>query len=143
MTFLRDYLALEGLFPEHRAWGLEAETRIGGVLEKRRQRELILKRKVRGRRGVGIGLMAAGAVPLGIGLGFAANFGHNGSDIERYGGWLDSGLVLIGVGAALEAFGLVLVLTADPNDGTTVAVGTMVGGPGGAPTGLLLRGSFR
>ena len=142
MVFLRDYLALQGLFPEHRAWGQEAEARIAAVLEARRAREQELRRKVRGRRGAGIGLVIGGAAPLGVGVGFAINFGHNGGDIEKYGGWLDSGLVLMMVGTGLEVFGLVLVLSeADPAG--AVALRPMVGGPGGAPTGLVLQGSFR
>lgn len=136
MGFLREYLALEGLFPEHRAWGQEAEVRIGAVLDARRVREGELIARVRGRRGGGIGLAIGGAVPLGVGVGFAVNFGHNGGDVERYGGWLDSGLVLIGVGAALEVFGLVLVLTSDQAPSSQVA---LVPTPGG----LTLRGSFR
>jgi tetratricopeptide (TPR) repeat protein len=142
MAFLRDYLALEGLFPEHRAWGQEAEARIGGVLEQRRARDAEVKAKVTGRRGAGIGLMVGGAIPLGVGIGFAANFGHNGADVQRYGGWLDSGLVLVGVGTALEVFGLVLVLTADPKDGGGVALRPLIAGPGGGANGLMLEGTF-
>ena len=136
MAFLRDYLALEGLFPEHQAWGKEAEERIGSVLAERQERERELTRRIRGRRGAGVGLVIGGAAPIGVGVGFAVNFGYNGGDIERYGGWLDSGLVLMGVGLAVEVFGLVLVLTAEPP-----SVGGVALAP--APGGLVLQGSFR
>jgi tetratricopeptide (TPR) repeat protein len=107
MTHLRDYLRLDGLFPEHRSWGEEAKSRLGRKLANRDA--VSAARKTR--RGVGIGLLAGGAVPLGIGLGFVGNFAAQGGDPAQSGGWLDSGLALVGVGAGLEIAGAVLVAT--------------------------------
>jgi hypothetical protein len=131
MTHLQEYLALEGLFPEHRAWGEEAEARIGAVLSDQQALADKAERARKGRLGAGVGLVVAGAIPLGIGVGFAANFSHNDSDVELYGGWLDAGLALIGVGVGVEVAGTILLLSAAPDrGGRRVTLRVASAGPG-------------
>lgn len=133
MTHLEAYLALDGLFPEHLAWGDEARGRLRGALRDAGQRNAALEQQARTQTGVGIGLLVGGAVPLAIGVGHAVNYGVQGGNPDTHGGWLDSGLVLIGVGAGLEVAGALLVALAPKGRAVTLA-------PAGP--GLLLAGRF-
>ncbi len=113
LTHLQDYLALDGLFPEHRAWGEEAERRIGGAVARTR-----LAR--RSRRGVGIGLVAGGAVPLGVGIGLLGNYGSKvgaGGDPTWYAGFQDAGLVFLIAGGVTEGIGIALLASSAPPPG--------------------------
>ena len=105
MDRLQDYLALDGLFPEHQAWGKEARQRIGAALSRQRASRA-------GRQGAGAALMVGGAVPLGIGIGFLGNYGQKtggGGDPDLYGGFLDAGIGLTIAGALAEGVGIALV----------------------------------
>ena len=68
-------------------------------------------------RGVGVGLVIGGAIPLGVGVGFLANYGRLGADFQTYGGWMQTGVVLLGVGAAVDVVGLIVAATAGPSGG--------------------------
>ena len=107
LTRIEAYLDLDGLFAEHRSWGKEARTRI---------REALVSGQAavaaKAQRGVGIGLVIGGAIPLGIGVGFLANYVRLGADFPTYGGWMQSGLVLLGVGAAVDVVGVIVAATA-------------------------------
>lgn len=139
MTCLLAYVALEGLFPEHRTWGDEAIARIGARLAERTARREEVRRRLAGRRVAGGALMAFGAAPIGVGAGFVGNFAWNGSDVVDYGGWLDCGLVLVGVGAAIEVSGVVVALAGEKDAVPPVALG-LIPAPDGAV--LLAGGRF-
>lgn len=113
MGRLHDYLALDGLFPEHVAWGEEARLRIGDALARQRTRRS-------GRRGAGVALIVGGAAPLGIGVGFLANYGQKtgaGGAPELYGGFLDAGLALTIAGSVAEGLGIALAASTAPRPG--------------------------
>ncbi len=133
MGYLDDYLALDGLFPEHIAWGEETRDRLRGALRSAGARNAAIEQRRQTQTGVGIGLLVGGAIPLAIGIGHAANYGVQGGVPETHGGWLDSGLVLIGVGAGMEIAGALLAATAPRGAAVTIA-------PAGP--GLLLAGRF-
>jgi hypothetical protein len=110
--YLDAYLALPGLFTEHRAWGEEVWSRLAAS---RASRDAVLAAEGRAlltRRRVGIGLLLAGVAEQGVGAGFLINFHHQGADPAHSGGWQDTGLILSGVGAALWIPGVVLALSA-------------------------------
>lgn len=109
LTHIEEYLDLDGLFAEHRSWGKESRQRIRDALV-----AASAAGAAKAQRGAGVGLLVGGAAPLGVGLGFLANYGRLGGDFQTYGGWAQSGAVLLGVGVALEAVGLILVATAGP-----------------------------
>ncbi len=115
---LAEYLSLEGLFPEHRAWGEEAEERIEGKLAAVAEGA---RRTADVQRGAGIGLIVGGVVPLGIGVGFLAQYGSKTSDPLFEGGWfdgfLDGGIALTATGAGLLVAGIVVAATAPKADG--------------------------
>lgn len=107
LSRIEQYLDLDGLFAEHRSWGKEARQRIRDEIVSRQAAQAATAQ-----RGVGVGLLIGGAIPLGIGVGFLANYGRLGADFETYGGWMQSGVVLLGVGAALDVVGLIVAATA-------------------------------
>jgi hypothetical protein len=111
LTFIEEYLDLDGLFAEHRAWGKEARQRIRDAMATGQARQVQAAQ-----RGVGVGLLVGGAAPLGIGIGFLVNYGRLGGDFDSYGGWLQTGVALAAVGVAFEAVGAILVATAGPTD---------------------------
>ncbi len=108
MTHVRTYLRIDGLFPEHEAWGEEARDRIGSTLA---ATNALLEER-RARAGVGAGLAIGGAIPLGIGIGWLANYGSKTAqelDPEDYEGFLDGGAVMVGIGGVLEGVGIALI----------------------------------
>jgi tetratricopeptide (TPR) repeat protein len=118
MGCLQDYLALDGLFPEHLAWGQEARRRIGEALSRQRAQRT-------GRRGAGVALIVGGAAPLGIGVGFLANYGQKtaaGGAPELYGGFLDAGLALAITGGVVEGIGIALAASSAPPTGQASAL---------------------
>ncbi|MCO4774145.1 MAG: hypothetical protein KDA24_29205, partial [Deltaproteobacteria bacterium] len=71
MGHLRRYLRLDDLFPEHVAWGKEAKDRIGPKYD-----AWLAEKKAReARRGIGVGTVVGGAVPLALGISWLANYG--------------------------------------------------------------------
>ena len=139
MTALGDYLELQGLFPEHVAWGEEARDRIGAALTRQR-------RSRAGRQGAGAALMVGGAVPLGVGLGFLANHGSKtatGGDPDLYGGFLDAGLALTLGGAVAEGLGIALLASTARRPGhaarVVAAPAVAVDADGGVVLGLAGR----
>jgi|GEM_PF-1579075 len=128
MGYLQDYLTLDGLFPEHLAWGKEARARLGQSLQAQRAQ---LQQGVNARRGAGIGLIAGGVVPLGLGVAWIANYAAQpGTAAEKagtHGGFLDAGAALTGIGAAVDVAGIILVATAK-------APGGQASAPGSGPT---------
>ncbi len=108
--YLEDYMALDGLFPEHVAWGREARGRLDGRLIVAEAEAARAREGLQVRRGVGIGCLVGGAAPLATGVGFLANFASKGGGPE-YGGWAQAGGALVAVGAAAEVVGAVLVAT--------------------------------
>ncbi len=112
--FLERYLALDGLFTEHRAWGHEVAGRISAARVARDADAAALYEALVARRRAGIALAAGGAAAAGIGVGFLVNFHHQGADPAHSGGWQDAGLVLSGVGAGLIVPGLVAALSTLP-----------------------------
>jgi tetratricopeptide (TPR) repeat protein len=113
MGHLQDYLALDGLFPEHVAWGKEARARIGQALQAQQSQAM---QGVNTRRGAGVGLVVGGALPLGIGIAWLGNYaskpGTAAEKADTYGGFLDAGAVMTGVGAAVDVAGIILLATA-------------------------------
>ncbi len=107
LTRIEAYLDLDGLFAEHRSWGKEARQRIRDALVSGQ-----VATAAKAQRGVGIGLVIGGAIPLGVGVGFLANYGRLGADFQNYGGWMQSGVVLLGVGAAVDVVGVIVAATA-------------------------------
>ena len=108
MTHVRTYLRIDGLFPEHEAWGEEARDRIGSALS---QANAVLAER-RARVGVGAGLAIGGVVPLAIGAAWLGNYGSKtgqGRPKEDYEGFLDGGAVMLGIGGALEGVGIALI----------------------------------
>ena len=108
MGCVQDYLALDGLFPEHVVWGEEARRRLGDALARRRAQRT-------GRRGAGVALVVGGAAPLGIGVGFLANYGQQlgaGGAPELFGGFLDAGIALAMAGGVAEGVGIALAASA-------------------------------
>jgi len=139
MTALRHYLDLDDLFPEHVEWGKEARQRIGSALARER-------RSRTGRQGAGAALMVGGAVPLGVGVGFLANYGSKtgaGGDPYLYQGFLDAGIGLTIAGAVAEGVGIALVASTarKPGQAARLApVPTLAIGPdGGFAVGLTAR----
>lgn len=113
MTHLRAYLQIDGLFPEHQAWGAEAKGRIGSALKQVRAGR-------QARQGIGAGLAIGGVAPLGIGIGLLANYGVKtgaGGDADWYAGFLDAGIALTLVGGVMEGAGIGLIASgaAPPN----------------------------
>jgi len=115
---LRAYLALDGLFPEHRAWGEEADDRISAAREAAAAQA---RRTATLQRGAGIGLIVGGAVPLGVGVGFLAQYGSKTSDPLFTDGWydgfLDGGAALTAAGATVLVVGVIVAATAPKTDG--------------------------
>ena len=111
--YLEDYMSLDGLFPEHVAWGRETRGRLEGRLIVAEAAEARDREGQQVRRGLGIGLLVGGAVPLATGIGFLANYGRLGAE-PQYAGWGQAGGGLLALGAALEAVGAVLVATSAP-----------------------------
>ncbi len=143
LGFVDAYLAVEGLFPEHVAWGEEARGRLEASLSGQADEEEALERSRRARTAIGTGLVVGGAFPLAIGVSFLGNFGFNGSDVEHYGGWLDSGLVLLGVGVGLEVAGIAVLASTGPRGRTvSLSVHPVLPGPRSRRAGLVLVGRF-
>jgi tetratricopeptide (TPR) repeat protein len=117
LTYIEEYLDLDGLFAEHRAWGKEARQRIRDAMSAGATRQAEATR-----RGLGVGLVVGGAVPLGVGVGFLANYGRLGGDFDTYGGWMQTGVALLAVGAAIDVVGAILLATAGPPDRRTAAL---------------------
>jgi len=108
MTHVRTYLRIDGLFPEHEAWGEEAKERIG---EKLATINAALAQR-RARTGAGAGMAIGGAIPLAIGIGWLGNYGSKtgqGLPAEDYAGFLDGGAVMVGIGGVLEGVGIALI----------------------------------
>ena len=108
MTHVRTYLRIDGLFPEHEAWGEEARDRIGATLAA--TNALLQERRTRA--GIGAGMAIGGAVPLAIGVGWLANYGSKsgqGLDPADYAGFLDGGAVMLGIGGVFEGVGIALI----------------------------------
>lgn len=134
MEHVEAYLALDGLFPEHVAWGEEAKARIGERLAVARGKT----RLRRGRLGAGVGLAVGGAVPLGLGIGWMANYGAKtgaGLPKEDYLGFLDAGIALTAVGAVMEGVGVALIASG-AGDGGVAVVPSLGVGPDGVAVGL-------
>ncbi len=113
MRHLRDYLAIDGLFPEHRAWGEEARGRITKKLG-------VIERAGSTRKGVGIALVGGGALPLGLGIASLANYGDKvaaGNNPIAYEGYLDAGVAAIVVGGIMEGVGIALIASGGAKDG--------------------------
>lgn len=105
---VRTYLRIDGLFAEHTSWGKEARERIGEKLDA--ISALLAQR--RARVGAGAGLAVGGAVPLGIGIGWLANYGGKTPAEKQSGdfdGFVDGGAVMIGIGGVLEGIGIALI----------------------------------
>ncbi len=105
MTHLRTYLQIDGLFPEHKAWGSEAKGRIGGALR-------VVRTQRQARQGIGAGLAVGGGATLGVGIGLLANYGIKtgaGGNPDWYAGFLDAGLALTIAGGVLEGVGIALI----------------------------------
>ena len=108
MMFLEDYMALDGLFPEHVAWGRETRGRLSGRLIVAAAEEERAAEGTRVRRGVGVGFLVGGAVPLATGIGFLANYGRLGGQ-PQYDGWAQAGGALLVLGIAADVTGAILV----------------------------------
>ena len=108
MTFLEDYMGLDGLFPEHVAWGRETRGRLSGRLIVAAAEAERAAEGTQIRRGVGVGFLVGGAVPLATGIGFLANYGRLGGQAQ-YDGWAQAGGALLAVGIAAEATGAILL----------------------------------
>lgn len=115
---LGSYMALEGLFAEHRDWGREVGERLDQELERRRVAAAVLEQARLRRRGVGIGLMVGGVVPLGLGLGFLGNYAWQGADPALSGGWRDCAAVLFGAALVMEGIGIALAVSASKRRAT-------------------------
>ena len=108
MTHVRTYLRIDGLFPEHEAWGEEARDRIGAELSAIQGLQAQRKARV----GAGAALAVGGAVPLAIGVAWLGNYGSKtgqGLPSADYAGFLDGGAVMLGIGAVLEGVGIALI----------------------------------
>jgi hypothetical protein len=105
MSRLQDYMEIEALFAEHRAWGEAARERIAAALSDRRHGAELL----RGRRTGGGVLLGAALAPIAIGIGSLANFGSHGGDVALWGGWADFGAAMLGAGAATATAGGILL----------------------------------
>ncbi len=117
MKHLRAYLEIDGLFPEHRAWGEEARKRLGAKLDAVEQARGV-------RRGVGGALLGVGAVPLGLGIASLANYGDKtaaGNPAIAYEGYLDAGVVGLVVGGAMEGVGAALLASTAGRGGVASA----------------------
>lgn len=110
MGHLETYMGLEGLFPEHLAWGREARGRLEGKLIAAEARSQGAGTEAGVRRGIGVATMVGGAVPLATGIGFLANYQRLGGT-DEFGGWAQAGGALLGVGIGLEVVGGVLLAT--------------------------------
>ena len=125
MTHVRTYLRIDGLFPEHEAWGEEARDRIGSTLAAANA----LLRERRTRAGVGAGMAIGGAVPLGIGIAWLANYGSKtsqGLPPTDYEGFLDGGAVMVGIGGVLEGVGIALIASGAGQPKGTASAPTVV-----------------
>ncbi len=132
----KEYLALDGLFPEHRAWGIEARGRLRSHLGDVRASRRVVGGEPERRRGAGVVLVLTALAPLGVGVASVANFVHQGNDVEISGGWLDLGAPLIVAGAAVEIAGIVLLASSGPAPPRSAAILLPV------PGGLVLAGRF-
>ncbi len=127
---LQGYMALDGLFPEHVAWGREVRGRLEGrriVADAEAQRA---GEQARIRRGLGVGLLVGGAAPTVVGVGFLANYGRLGGDPARYGGWGEAGGGLLAAGLAVEAVGVILLASSGGAAPVAVAPLPLQGGGG-------------
>jgi len=129
------YLALDGLFTEHRAWGEEVRARLSSARAARDAEAAARSEALADRRAVGLALSVGGLAAAGVGVGFLVNFHHQGADPAYSGGWQDAGLVLVGVGAGLAVPGLIAGLSTFAPTGRSAALI-----PG--PTGLTLVGRW-
>ncbi len=110
LRHMRAYLDIDGLFPEHVAWGKETRARL------RREVERIRAGRA-ARKGVGIGMVAVGAVPLGLGIASLANYGDKtpaNADPTPYEGFLDAGVAGLVVGGVLDGVGIALIASSVP-----------------------------
>ena len=117
MRHLRDYLEIDGLFAEHEAWGKEARARL-------RDKLAVMEQGRGSRRGVGIALVGAGAVPLALGIASLAQYGSKtsaGNAPTAYEGFLDAGVVGLVVGGALEGVGIALLASGASRNGRATA----------------------
>ena len=143
LTHLGTYLAVDGLFPEHLAWGDEAKVRLEAARTGQLDERTAIERSRRGKTALGTALVVGGAFPLAIGVSFVANFAFNDGDVEHYGGWLDSGLVAIGVGAGLEVAGIVVLASIGGRQQTvSLSIHPVLPGPRSRRSGVVLIGRF-
>jgi hypothetical protein len=117
LRHLRSYMDIDGLFPEHRAWGKETRNRLRAEQER-------IERMAAGRRGAGIAMVGVGAVPLVLGIASLANYGDKTSgnvDPAPYEGYLDAGVAALVVGGVLEGVGIALLASSASPSGMALA----------------------